>query len=193
WLESAFGKGKYCRPQDKGKCLTITDLERMMATSQDPNELRDLWVGWHKISPPMRARFARFVELANKGAKEMGFTDTGAMWRSNYDMPPEQFTAEVERLWQQVRPLYLSLHAYVRHRLSQKYGKDVVPETGMIPAHLLGNMWAQEWGNIYTLVAPPEQDPGYDLTQLLKSKNVDELGMVRYGENFFKSLGYDAL
>jgi len=193
WLESAFGKGKYCRPQDKGKCLAITDLERMMATSQDPNELRDLWVGWHKISPPMRARFARFVELANKGAKEMDFADTGAMWRSNYDMPPEQFAAEVERLWQQVRPLYLSLHAYVRHRLAQKYGKDVVPENGMIPAHLLGNMWAQEWGNIYPLVAPPEQDPGYDLTDLLKAKNVDELGMVRYGENFFKSLGYDSL
>ena len=192
-LESAFGKGKYCRPQDKGKCLAITDIERIMASSQDPNELRDLWVGWHKISPPMRPRYARFVDLANKGAKEMGFADVGAMWRSNYDMPPQQFAAEVERLWQQVRPLYLSLHAYVRHRLAQKYGDNVVPENGMIPAHLLGNMWAQEWGNIYPLVAPPEQDPGYDLTELLKAKKVDELGMVRYGESFFKSLGYEPL
>lgn len=192
-LESTYGKGKYCPPQQKGKCLGITDLEQLMANSRDPNELRDAWVGWHKISPVMRPRYTRFVELANKGAKEMGFTDVGTMWRSNYDMPPEAFPAEVERLWQQVRPLYLSLHAYVRHALSKKYGNEVVPETGMIPGHLLGNMWAQEWGNIYPLVAPPEQDPGYDLTELLKSKNVDELGMVRFGENFFKSLGYEPL
>lgn len=193
WLESTYGKGKYCPPQQQGKCLGITDLEQLMANSRDPNELRDAWVGWHKISPVMRPRYTRFMELANKGAKEMGFTDVGTMWRSNYDMPPDAFAGEVERLWQQVRPLYLSLHAYVRHALSKKYGKEIVPETGMIPGHLLGNMWAQEWGNIYPLVAPPEQDPGYDLTQLLKAKNVDELGMVRFGENFFKSLGYEPL
>ena len=190
-LESAYGKGKYCRKS--GECLGITAIGNLMADSRDPKELLELWAGWHAVAPPMRQRYTRFVELSNKGARQMGFKDSGALWRSNYDMPPDQFAAEVERLWQQVRPLYLSLHTYVRSQLVKKYGKDVVPEHGPIPAHLLGNMWAQEWGNIYPLVAPPQEDPGYDLTDLLKSKKVDERGMVRYGEGFFTSLGFEPL
>jgi peptidyl-dipeptidase A len=138
----------------------------------------------------MRQRYARFVELSNKGAKELGFKDTGAMWRSNYDMTPDEFSAELERLWRQVEPLYVSLHAYVRKQLIQKYGKIADRPDGLIPAHLLGNMWSQEWGNIYPIVAPANANQGYDLTQLLKDHKVDELGMVHYGENFFKSLGF---
>jgi peptidyl-dipeptidase A len=132
------------------------------------------------------------VELGNKGARELGFRDTGAMWRSKYDMPPEAFPAEMDRLWNQVRPLYLSLHAYVRAKLREKYG-DVVPASGPIPAHLLGNMWAQEWENIYPLVAPKDADPGYDLTAILKAKHTQPLDIVRYGEHFFTSLGFAPL
>src|SRR5215472_15519904 len=170
WMDGAYGKGKYCKPQADGKekCLSLNDLSRTLATSTNPDELLDAWVGWHKISPPMRKRYGRFVELSNKGARELGFKDTSAMWRSNYDMTPEQFSAEVKRLWRQVEPLYISLHAYVRRQLIKKYGKVADRPDGMIPAHLLGNMWAQEWGNIYPLVAPENSDKGYDLTQLLK-------------------------
>ena len=198
WLESAYGKGRYCPKQpiagETEKCFDITAIERIMATNRDPRVLRDLWVGWRTISPPMRPKYARFVELANKGAREMGFADVGAMWRSKYDMTPEQFSAQVERLWNQVRPLYLALHAYVRTRLSQRYGPSVVPAGGMIPADLLGNPWAQEWANIYPLVSPPADNrPSYDLTELLKAKRVDALGMVHYGENFFKSIGFAPL
>ena len=139
----------------------------MMATSRNPAELLDAWRGWHAISRPMRPDFVRYVELANKGARELGFADNGAMWRSKYDMPPDDFAKELDRLWDQVRPLYLSLHAYVRTKLREKYG-DVVPANGPIPAHLLGNMWAQTWDNIYPLVAPRDADPGYDLTEILK-------------------------
>jgi peptidyl-dipeptidase A len=129
-LESDYGKGKYCRrPND---CFDITSIESIMGTSRDPNDLKDLWLGWHKVGAPMRQRYARFVELSNQGAREIGFKDTGAMWRSNYDMPPEAFSADLERLWQQVRPLYLSLHAYVRSKLVQKYG-PLVPPDGPIP------------------------------------------------------------
>jgi peptidyl-dipeptidase A len=187
-LEADYGKGKYC--PTGGKCLDITAIERIMAASRDPKELTDLWKGWHAISPPMRQRYARFVELSNMGAKEMGFGDTGAMWRSNYDMTPDEFTAEVERLWQQVRPLYLSLHTFVRARLAKRYGSAVVPPDGPIPAQLLGNPWAQEWGNIYPLLNVPEKGQGFDLTNLLKAKNLDAKGMVRYGEGFFTSLGF---
>jgi len=133
------------------------------------------------------------VQLSNQWASEQGFKDTGALWRSGYDMTPEQFSAELERLWQQVRPLYVSLHTYVRARLVQKYGQQVVPPDGPIPAHLLGNPWAQEWGNIFPLLGLPENSRGYDLTELLKAKKLDAKGMVHYGENFYKSLGFAPL
>src|SRR6185437_1178062 len=150
-LDGMYGKGKYCKPQSDGsqKCLSLNDLSRILATSTNPDELLDAWVGWHKISIPMREKYARFVQLSNKGAKELGFKDTGAMWRSNYDMTPDEFSAELERLWRQVEPLYVSLHAYVRKQLIKKYGKVADRPDGLIPAQLLGNMWAQEWGNIY--------------------------------------------
>ncbi len=192
-LEGSYGKGKYCPDGDKGKCLTLNDAERIMAASRDPEELKKTWVGWHSISPPMKKRYTRFVELANKGAKEQGFKDLGAMWRSNYDMPPDEFAAEMERLWQQVRPLYEALHAYTRVQLAKKYGAQLVPEDKPIPAHLLGNMWSQEWNNIYPLLKPANADPGYDLTEILKQRKTDEKQMVRYGEGFFKSLGFGAL
>jgi len=190
-MEGAYGKGKYCPPGKSG-CLDIEDLTRIMANSRDPEQLKEAWVGWHAIAPPIRKPFQRYVELANKGARDLGFADTGSMWQSKYDMAPRDFDAEIERLWQQVRPLYLSLHAYVRSRLHEKYG-DLVPSNGPIPADLLGNMWAQEWENIYPLVAPADADPGYDLTKILKSRHIDALQMVHYGERFFTSLGFAPL
>ncbi|HEY0365543.1 MAG TPA: M2 family metallopeptidase [Pyrinomonadaceae bacterium] len=192
-MEGEYGKGKYCPDGDKGKCLSLPDLENIINNSRDPEELKKAWVGWHQIAIPIRKEYIRFVELSNKGAKEMGFKDTGAMWRSKYDMEPDAFAAEMERLWQQVKPLYDSLYTYTRHKLSEKYGKEVVPEDKPIPAHLLGNMWAQQWGNIYPILAPANADRGYDLTQTLKSRNTDAKQMVRYGESFFTSLGFDAL
>jgi peptidyl-dipeptidase A len=193
-MEGLYGKGKYCQPAASGaqNCKDLEDLSKVMAESRNARELLDAWTGWHAIARPMRKDFIRYVELSNKGAQQLGFQDTGAMWRSKYDMPPEAFARELDRLWEQVRPLYLSLHAYVRARLREKYG-DIVPANGPIPAHLLGNMWAQEWDNIYPLLAPANADPGYDLTALLKQHNTDWKQMVKYGENFFVSLGFAPL
>ena len=203
WLESTYGKGKYCPPGAGSPgatggaaapaCLDINDITRIMSDSRDPQKLLEVWRGWHAISPTMRPKYERFAQLANKGARELGFADLGAMWRSNYDMPPDAFAAEVERLWKQVAPLYWSLHAFVRSQLVKQYGAETVPPDGPIPAHLLGNIWAQQWGNIYPLVAPPGGDPGYDLAEILRGKKVDELRMVRYGESFFTSLGFAPL
>jgi len=192
-MEGDYGKGKYCPDGDKGKCLDITALEEIMGTSRDPEKLKQTWIGWHQIAPPYRKNYERFVELSNKGAKEMGFKDTGALWRSKYDMDPDAFAAEMERLWQQVKPLYDSLYTYTRRKLSEKYGKDIVATDKPIPAHLLGNMWAQTWGNVYPLLAPAGGDRGYDLTQILKARNTDVKQMVRYGESFFTSLGFESL
>jgi len=190
-LDADYGKGKYCKTAND--CLDITEIETKMASSRDPQELLDLWKGWHSIGPPMRDRFARFVELSNQGAREMGFKDTGALWRSGYDMPPDAFSADLERLWNQVRPLYLSLHTYVRAQLVKKYGPNVVPPDGPIPADLLGNIWAQDWTHIFPILGLPENSRGYDLTELLKAKNLDAKGMVKYGEGFFTSMGFAPL
>ncbi|MBV9085398.1 MAG: M2 family metallopeptidase [Acidobacteriaceae bacterium] len=193
WLEAAYGSGKYCPQAGDSKCLGIDDLEERMAKSRDPKEQQAMWVGWHKIGAPMKDRYARFVELSNQGARELGFADTGAMWRAKYDMKPEQFSADLERLWQQVKPLYLQLHAYVRKRLIEKYGAIAARPDGMIPADLLGNMWAQEWGNIYDIVAPPSAPATYDLGKILQARNTDAKQLVHYGERFFESLGLGAL
>ena len=194
-LEGTYGKGKYCPETQSGAakpCMDIEAITRVMATSNNPAELLDVWRGWHRISPPMRKDFQRFVELSNQGARELGFKDTGAMWRSKYDMPADDFAKEVDRLWEQVKPLYVSLHSYVRWKLREKYG-DVVPASGPIPAHLLGNIWAQDWSNEYKLVAPADADKGYDLTEILKKRDTKPLDMVRYGERFFTSLGFAPL
>ena len=189
-MEGIYGSGKYC--QREGECLDLDQLSDILRTSTDPAKLLDAWRGWHTVSPPMRPLFQKYVELGNKGARELGFADMGAMWRSKYDMPPDAFPAEMDRLWEQVKPLYLSLHAYVRWKLREKYG-DLVPASGPIPAHLLGNMWAQEWQNIYPLVAPKDADPGYDLTAILKGRGTTPVDMVKYGEHFFTSLGFAPL
>jgi len=190
-MEGTYGKGKYC-PGGPQTCKDLEELSRIMAESRDARQLQEAWTGWHAIARPMRKDFTRYVALANKGAQELGFQDNGAMWRSKYDMAPDDFAKELDRLWEQVKPLYLSLHAYVRSRLHQKYGA-AVPASGPIPAYLLGNMWAQEWDNIYPLVQPASADPGYDVTALLKKKNTDWKQMVKYGEGFFVSLGFDRL
>jgi peptidyl-dipeptidase A len=192
-MEGDYGKGKYCPDNDQSKCMSLPQLEERMANSRDPEELKRVWIGWHQIAVPIKKDYVRFVELSNKGAKEMGFKDTGAMWRAKYDMEPDAFAAEMERLWQQVKPLYDSLYTYTRHKLSEKYGKDIVAEDKPIPAHLLGNMWAQTWGNVYPLLAPANADRGYDLGATLKARNTDAKQMVRYGEGFFTSLGFESL
>ncbi|MDH3254867.1 MAG: M2 family metallopeptidase [Acidobacteriota bacterium] len=190
-LESAYGRGKYC-PQD-GECQDLGALSRTMASSRNPDELLEAWVGWRTIAPPMREDYRRFAELGNKGASELGFRDLGALWRSQYDMDPDAFRAELDRLWGQVRPLYESLHCYVRGELNDFYTADVVPPSGSLPAHVLGNMWAQTWSNIYDIVAPPWGDSGFDLSELLQARKVDAREMVRYGESFFTSLGFEPL
>ena len=194
-MQATYGKGEYCPDsgKHKGKCLTDTEMIRILAESRDPAEMLDVWQGWRRVSPPMRKDYQRFIELSNQGARELGFADTGALWRSGYDMEPDDFAAELDRLWEQVKPLYVALHAYVRTQLRKQYGADAVPADGPIPAHLLGNMWSQSWENVYPLVAPRDADPGYDLTKILQGRKTDAKQMVRYGESFFSSLGFAPL
>src|SRR3974390_1715503 len=192
-LEGDYGKGKWCPDGDPKSCKDVTAIERLMATNRNPGELKQAWVGWHAVGAPMRQRYARMVELGDEGSHDLGYKDVGALWRANYDMPPDQFAKEMDRLWDQLRPLYLSLHAYVRGQLVKKYGKDIVPPNGPIPAHLLGNIWAQEWNNVYDLMDSPKPLESYDLSKILVDRKTDPKGMIKFGENFFISLGFAPL
>ena len=191
-LNSTYGKGKGTL---KGKEINGSDIEAEMGTNRNPEELKEMWTSWHdNVGAPMGKDYARMVEIANDGAKELGFKDVGAMWRSGYDMPADDFAKLTDKLWMEVKPLYDELHTYTRNKLNAKYGDAVQPKTGPIRADLLGNMWAQEWGGIYDIVAPAGAgDIGYDIGDLLKAKGIDEIGMVKIGEGFFSSIGFEPL
>jgi peptidyl-dipeptidase A len=191
-LQSNYGKGMGTLD---GKPINGSDIEAAMGTSRDPAKLQEMWTTWNdNVGAPAKNDYAQMVAIANQGATELGYNDVGAMWRSGYDMPPEEFAKLTDKLWKQVEPLYLSLHTYVRWKLNEKYGDKVQAKTGPIRADLLGNMWAQEWGNIYDIVAPPGAgDIGYDTEALLKAKGYDPLKMVKAGEGFYSSLGFAPL
>lgn len=191
-LNSSYGKGKGTL---KGQPINGSDIEAEMGTNRNPEELKEMWVSWHdNVGAPMKTDYVRMAEIANQGARELGFADLGAMWRSGYDMPADDFAKLTDKLWLEVKPLYDELHTYVRAQLNKKYGDAVQGKAGAIRADLLGNMWAQEWGDIYDIVAPAGSgDIGYDIGELLKAKKVDEIGMVKIGEGFFSSLGFAPL
>lgn len=174
----------------KGKALALDDMEEILRTSRDPDETRALWEGWRAVSsPPMKSDYARLVDLTNEGARELGYADTGALWRSWYDMPPDAFAAKTDALWDQVAPLYNRLHCYVRAKLNEKYGAAVQPARGPIRADLTGNMWTQEWSNIYDIVAPKDASLGYDLTAALVSHGYDAAKLVHTADNWYRSIG----
>jgi peptidyl-dipeptidase A len=190
-MNGAYGKAKYCSTPDN--CMALGEMEKVLATSHDEAKLKEMWAGWHAQSPSYKQKYIDYVALSNKGAQQMGFADTGVMWRSQYDMPPEAFAAEMERLWQQVKPLYDSLLTYTRYKLRATYGPDVVPLDGPIPSHLFGNMWAQNWSNLYPLLKPATGASSYDLTKVLEQRKTDAKQMTQYAEGFYTSLGMQKL
>jgi len=190
-LKGLYGAGQYCR--NDTECLSGSELEGLMQNSRDYDELEEYWIGWRTIAKPMREKYQRYVELVNEGAGELGYGDLGEKWRAGFDMSPAEFEGEAARLWEQVKPLYNELHCAVRAKLGEHYGEDKVPQDGPIPAHLLGNMWAQEWGFIYDIMEPFPGVSDLDVDSALKNKNYSPQEMVRSAENFYVSLGMDRL
>jgi len=194
-MEAMYGEGEYCEMEaGKEVCHNIDAVTKTLVESRDYDELLEAWSGWHTISRPIRADYVRFVELANEGATELGYADLGAMWRSGYDMPADDFVQEVERLWGQVKPLYDGLHCYARDQLAAKYGASKVPAGKPVPAHLFGNIWAQQWNNIYEDILKPYpavSRPSLD-RELVRQK-YDAVKMTQQAESFYTSLGMPKL
>ena len=201
-LDAMYGEGKYC-PQGKtlltaGKdekgCFNLDALSDVIATSRNYDQVTEAWTGWHSIARPMRPKYQRFAELANEGAKELGYENLGVLWRSGYDMPAADFEKEAARLYSQVEPLYKQLHCYARKRLGEKYGKDKVADGKPIPVHLLGNMWAQQWNRVYDdLLKPYPRASIESADRLLQAKKWDAIQMAKSAESFYTSIGFPAL
>lgn len=174
-MEAHYGSAQWCRPNESGReeCLKLQAIEKIIDNidqSRSAAQIEQAWTAWHRTAQPIRQDYRRFVELMNQGARELGYADTGELWRGGYDMSPTEFEAEVEHLWGQVRPLYEQLHCLVRDKLNAKYGDTVVPKDGLIPAHLLGNMWAQQWGNLYPLLEPYPGVGNLDVSSALRAQ-----------------------
>jgi peptidyl-dipeptidase A len=191
-MEGKYGSAKYC-PHGPESCRDETQLKAVLETSRNYDELLDAWQGWHNAARPLRADYVRFVELANEGAKQMGYDDLGAMWRSGYDMSAADFTKEAARLYGQVEPLYKDLHCYARSRLAKKYGDDKVRAGQPIPAHLLGNMWAQQWDADYDLFEPYAGVGDLDVDSALVKQGYDAVRMAKSAEAFYESIAFPTL
>ncbi|MDO6568833.1 M2 family metallopeptidase [Alteromonas sp. 1_MG-2023] len=190
-LSAMYGSGQYC--MEDGTCKSLVEMSSEMATVRDADTLLEYWKGWREVSVPMKPLYEQQVSLANEGAAELGFENVSELWRGKYDMPADDFPKELDRLWGQVAPFYESLHCHVRAKLGEYYGEELVPQDQPIPAHLLGNMWAQTWGNVYDIVKPEQEMTVPDVTSSLIAQGYDEIKMVKQAESFFSSLGFAPL
>jgi peptidyl-dipeptidase A len=188
-MEAKYGEARYCR-EGSQDCRDEVQLKAVLEKSRDYDELLDAWQGWHDQARGLRTDYTRYVALANEGARELGYRDLGAMWRSGYDMPADAFTKEAARLYSQVEPLYRNLQCYARQKLAQKYGEDKVPAGKPIPAHLFGNMWAQQWDAIYDLLEPYPGVSPLDIDSALQEQGYDPVRMTRSAEDFYKSIAF---
>ncbi|XP_020754572.1 angiotensin-converting enzyme isoform X2 [Odocoileus virginianus] len=186
-METAYSVASVCHKN--GTCLRLEpDLTKLMATSRNYQDLAWAWKSWRdNVGRSILPFFPKYVELTNKAARLNGYQDGGDSWRSMYEMP--FLEEELEQLFQELQPLYLNLHAYVRRALHRHYGPEVINLEGPIPAHLLGNMWAQSWSNIYDLVAPFPSAPKMDATEAMIKQGWTPLRMFKEADNFFTSLG----
>ncbi len=191
-MEARYGEAKYCK--DGGKdCRDEVQLKTVLEESRNYDELLDAWKGWHDQARSLRPDYVRFTELANEGARELGYKDVGAMWRSGYDMPADEFTSEAARLYKQVEPLYRDLQCYARGKLAARYGEDKVPAGKPIPAHLFGNMWAQQWDAAYDIFEPYPGVSQLDVDSALVAQKYDSVRMAKSAEAFYQSIAFPAL
>ena len=191
-LQAMYGSGEYCYENDV--CYDLEAFEQIIDNSRDPKELLKAWRGWHEVGKPMKSMYMRMVDIGNQGSKDLGYSGLTDLWFSKYDMPADEFLDEIDSVWTEVKPLYDSLHCHVRNQLNEYYGDDIVAPDGTLPVHLLGNMWGQSWGNIYDLVYPQaNQTSSVNVTKIIEEKNINEIQMVEYAEDFFTSMGFDSL
>lgn len=163
------------------------DLLKIMEQSRVEPELKYVWSAWRDRSgPPIKNTFMRYLDLANRAAQRQGFNDAGEQMRAQYE--DSEFFFTVQELWTRIQPLYRKLFTFVRKGLVRYHGTDIVRRDGPIPAHLLGNMWAQNWQPIKSLVhREPIQTP--DVSANMIRQNYTPQKIFQVAEEFFTSMG----
>ncbi|XP_042312779.1 angiotensin-converting enzyme 2 [Sceloporus undulatus] len=198
-MGTIYSTGTVCKSSDPFTCLPLEPgLDDIMAKSTDYSERLWAWQGWRAdVGKRMRPLYEGYVELNNEAARTNGYADYGDYWRGDYEVDsPDvyryqraQLITDVENTFQQIKPLYEQLHAYVRHNLQKVYGSKHIDPKGCLPAHLLGDMWGRFWTNLYPLMIPYPAKPNIDVSSAMVEKNWNVTTMFKAAENFFVSVG----
>ncbi|KAM6291936.1 angiotensin-converting enzyme 2 [Porphyrio hochstetteri] len=198
-MSTIYSTGTVCKTTEPSECLVLEPgLDIIMANSTDYHERLWAWEGWRaNVGRMMRPLYEEYVDLKNEIATLNNYSDYGDYWRANYeaDYPEnykysrDQLIKDVEKTFEQIKPLYQQLHAYVRHRLEQFYGPEFISSTGCLPAHLLGDMWGRFWTNLYPLTVPYPAKPNIDVTSTMVLKKWDAMKIFKAAETFFDSIG----
>ncbi|XP_071425637.1 angiotensin-converting enzyme 2 isoform X1 [Pithys albifrons albifrons] len=202
-MSTIYSTGTVCKINDPSECLVLEPgLDAIMADSTDYNERLWAWEGWRAdVGRMMRPLYEEYVELENEVAKLNNYSDYGDYWRANYEAKfpkdyeysRDQLIEDVEKTFEQIKPLYQQLHAYVRHHLERVYGPKLISSTGCLPAHLLGDMWGRFWTNLYALTVPYPAKPNIDVTSAMVQKGWDAVKIFQAAEAFFTSIGLDSM
>jgi len=186
-MGSTYSKAKVTKRGGSDLWSLEPELTEIMASSRDPDELQYYWEQWREKSGKMiKGNYHEYIDLYNEAAKLNGFSDASMMKVDPYES--KTFIQEMEDTWQGLKPLYEKLHAYVRNKLAAQYPGKVQPG-GALPAHLLGNMWAQQWNNIGDILKPYPSKPNLNVTGAMISQGWNQKKMFEKAEEFFTSMG----
>ena len=169
-------RGENCRTP-----ITTNDIDRVLAESNDLTERLRYWEASKEVGLALRPGLGELRDLRNATAREMGYPDFFAYRISNYGMTPDEMMQTLDRLLEEVRPLFDALSCWTRHELAQRYRhRGEVP--AQIPAHWIGNRWAQSW---------PGLVDGVDMDALVSDKEPEWI--VQQAERFYVSMGFPEL
>ncbi|CAG2108942.1 unnamed protein product, partial [Medioppia subpectinata] len=200
-METTYSTAKVCLGECTCNCNQELDphLNKIMAESKDYALLEEVWTKWRDVSGKlMRKDFIEYYTLGNKAATlnklpNKEFKTLDDLWLFPWETP--DIKTQTEDLWKKLKPFYEKLHAYVRKHLKKAY-PDKMPADGTIPAHLLGNMWAQQWSNIMNTVPGVDPYPDVktiDVTDEMVKQEKTAKQMFEYADKFFTDLGLDPM
>ncbi|XP_075170478.1 angiotensin-converting enzyme-like [Haematobia irritans] len=175
--------------QDDSEIAYYPDIQRIVATTNDPAELKYYWDAWREKNTVWSAvNFYTIIEAMKKSA-ELLDRPVLDLYYSGYNV--EEFLKEMDRVMEELKPTYQQMHAFIRRELHKKYGSDVIDENGPIPHHLFEQVLAQAWkeGSIIEDYFPFKELPAYDGFV----KNFNSKKMLNDSQDFYKSLGFSDL
>ncbi len=165
----------------RGEEITPNEIDALLRTSNDLDERLAVWEASKEVGPALKPGLLKLRDLRNQTVQALGYDDFFTYQVSDYGMSTFDMLTLTEQMVTQLRPLYREIHTWVRYELADRYH---APVPQLIPAHWLPNRWAQDWGALVTV-------EGLDVTAALGERSPEWI--VRQGEAFYKSLGFDPL